>query len=480
MAHQRLQDTLPFKKPDPPPSSSPFKRRRDGDDSDSSHRPLKRTMRKKKPCGQRENVINDVVSLHSRRMAALTDAKDNVKKMEKTLAERCKQWQTDLEVVTQCDVRLRELKKENSAADARNDKAAVKAGKAAFKKEYQRRKTLFLQLERDREAIKEQERYIIGVKTDSLRNEYLLDSIPYLNAHHAANAIVLKTKAKLALESTTDEEKKILREQSNQALREKRSNAHAYTVKFFPDLVRARDVESEEKALVNDPFVCTHCGGCIEEVENSICVCTECATVAHVGFSLRDPTANLNWEDIKNLPGRQYTYRRLNHFREYLRQVQGISRAQLPPDLFVDLRAEFHKVRIPDENITPRRVRMMLKKIGQSKFYEHSEAIASRMNPSYHPVSIPPAHEEKLCLMFVQLEEPYEEIKHKVNRNRKNFLSYPFTFFKLNELNGWDTYNRGCYLLKSPTLISRQDEWWALVMKKLGWEVVGRTFDIHH
>jgi len=169
----------------------------------------------------------------------------------------------------------------------------------------------------------------------------------------------------------------------------------------------------------------------------------------------------------------------LNHFREYIRQIQGKSRASLPPELFDVLKDEFQKARVEQEDITPSRVKAKLRKIDQSRYYEHCESIAATLNPAYRPIDIDAAHEEKLCLMFVQLEDPFERIKHVVVRSRKNFLSYPYTFFKLNELNGWDGYNRNCLLLKSVQLINRQDMWWKLLMDELGWEVVGRTFDIH-
>jgi hypothetical protein len=224
---------------------------------------------------------------------------------------------------------------------------------------------------------------------------------------------------------------------------------------------------------------CVECKGEIGEIENSICVCLDCGLVAQVGYSMRDPSANLNWDDLKNAPGRQYTYRRLNHFREYLRQIQGKSRATIPLEIYEEVTAEFKKSMVRKELITPTLVKTKLKKIGKSKWYEHAEAIAAKISTVYKPINIDPSHEEKLCLMFIQLEAPFEKIKHLVKKSRKNFLSYPFAYFKLNELNGWDAYNSNCVLLKSVTLINRQDKWWNLVMNELGWQVVGRTFDIH-
>lgn len=65
-----------------------------------------------------------------------------------------------------------------------------------------------------------------------------------------------------------------------------------------------------------------------------------------------------------------------------------------------------------------------------------------------------------------------------VNKKRKNFFSYAYIFYKLNELMGWHHYNRSCRLLKSVKLIQQQDRFWQLVTKELGWENTGQTFNL--
>jgi hypothetical protein len=309
-------------------------------------------------------------------------------------------------------------------------------------------------------------------------NEYLLAAIPYLNAHHAymAEQITLETAIRRSEgESETLNQLHIKRQQI-------RMNIHEYVEAFNPELLRAVDKMHHDEDMQDDAKdICRSCNSLnIVEADNSYYVCGDCGVVDALGFSRTNVKANMNWEDTP-IERRKYTYKRLNHFREYLRQIQGESRTCIPEDIYTQLRVWFRKYYIPVESINSTNVRLMLRRIHKSSYYEHREAIAAHLNPAYQPITIDTVHQEKMCLMFVQLEGPFECIKAKnlFKEPRKNFLSYPFVFFKLNELCGWDQYNTSCDLLKSIELMNLQDRWWVLMMAELGWEVVGRTFDVH-
>ena len=64
---------------------------------------------------------------------------------------------------------------------------------------------------------------------------------------------------------------------------------------------------------------------------------------------------------------------------------------------FDDVRKEFIKSRMPLNTMQPLKVRAKLKKMGLSKYYEHSELIAHAINPEYQPIQIDSEREEKLC-----------------------------------------------------------------------------------
>jgi hypothetical protein len=438
-----------------------LKRKKENEKTHDVHRPLKRTMAIHKPSRQRAGVRNDVVLLHSRKMNSIKHKKRNVEALKADIVKRMALWEECKAVYSETLKRKKLMKKENATV-------------ATMKPVLIELRSLFKHLQDERGLLIKLQLEAKLLENGEFQNEYLLDAIPYLNVHHAIMSDILAAR-------TTDE----ANEGHMQSLMDDlRVNTHEYTSRFFPGLVR--DFDKHNSDIQNNPDVCAVvdadgqvCGGTVTEVSNSLCVCESCGVVAQEGFSVRDPSNNLNWEQLRDAPGRQYTYRRLNHFREFLRQIQGKSRATIPPELYDDLLEEFRICRIPIPKINPARVKVKLKKIGKSRFYEHKEAIASKLNPAYSPIQIDPTHEEKLCLMFVQLESPFESIKHLVKKDRKNMMSYPFAYFKLNELNGWDEYNENCSLLKSVQLINTQDRYWELVMQKLGWQVVGRTFDIH-
>ena len=447
--------------------------------------PLKRNMNKRKS-KQREGVTNDVVALHSRRINELSAKQQNIFQEEKVLYDKCQEWKQMVAEFESLEKKLRQTARE--CVDAVDAAATGKVGskrkrrqglntsemhtmrlqRTALHSDISTKKSLLVKMQQDIQYTRDNTELI----------DYQLSAIPFLNTQHAIKSDLMRVAKQLDNPELKSVEKKIsLKEQMHRLNQQNRVNSHEYTMKFYPNLVRDIDkTKFDESARA--PNVCRSCSGEIIEIENSQCICEDCGMVDQIGMSM-NPANNLNWEDMQNAPGRQYTYRRLNHFREYMRQIQGQSRATIPDLIYTELKEEFRKVRMPAHKINPRRVKVKLKKIGRSKYYEHIESIAARLSSTYKPIRIDPVHEEKLCLMFVQLENPFENIKHMVNRDRKNFFSYPFAFFKLNELNGWDEYNRSCSLLKSTELINKQDIWWKLVMIELGWQVIGRTFDIH-
>lgn len=449
-------------------------------EDDDTTVPLVRNVHKRKRVtNERANLANDIVQLHARYVNQLEEETRKVPARREALEARVEAWKAQKQQLEADLARVEEW-----------TRSRVPEEQAASRELRAKCFEVADALKAERTELLAEEEDIEKHRSGQHQTDYLLEAIVYLNNHHTLES------DRLRLERRVRE----LREQQQQqpeadaaaareleesraklvALRANiRTNTHAYTQHFFKELTRDAEVQAERERL-NDPtrrYRCDDCGGELIE-DNTSVACRECGVVASHGFSI-DPSANMNFEQLCAMPSRQDAYRRLNHGREYLRQIQGRSRAALPNDLFEQLHDEFRKARIKQEDITPARVRAKLKKLRRSKYYEHCHSIAERMNPNYKPVQIDPAHEEKLCLMFVQLEEPFEKIKHLVKRDRKNFLSYPYVFFKLNELCGWDHYNRDCVLLKSVALLNRQDRFWALIMKQLGWENVGRTWQIH-
>ena len=165
-----------------------------------------------------------------------------------------------------------------------------------------------------------------------------------------------------------------------------------------------------------------------------------------------------------------YSYKRENHFNEWVNQFQAKESTSVPGELIQQLREEMKKQRMKDSSeLTHRKVREMLKKIHMNKYYEHAPYITTILN-GVQPPTMPQALEDRLRLMFGQIQKPFE--KH-CPENRKNFLSYSYILYKFCELLGEDQYLPCFPLLKSKEKLYRHDLIWKKITEELGWEYIG-------
>jgi hypothetical protein len=162
-----------------------------------------------------------------------------------------------------------------------------------------------------------------------------------------------------------------------------------------------------------------------------------------------------------------YSYKRENHFNEWVSQFQAKESTSVPEDLIAQLRIEFRKQRIKElAEITHEKVKALLKKLDKSKFYEHIPYITTILN-GIQPPTMPQALEDRLRLMFYQVQKPFE--KHRP-KDRKNFLSYSFILYKFCELLGHDEYLPCFPLLKSKEKLYKQDQMWRNICQELKWQ----------
>jgi transcriptional regulator NrdR family protein len=162
-----------------------------------------------------------------------------------------------------------------------------------------------------------------------------------------------------------------------------------------------------------------------------------------------------------------YSYKRENHFNEWISQFQAKESTSVPDELLNQLRAEFKKQKIKDlVEITHEKVRSLLKKLDKNKYYEHAPYIATMLS-GIQPPTMPQELEDKLRIMFHKIQAPFD--KHKP-ANRKNFLSYSYVLYKLCELLGEDRYLPCFPLLKSKEKLYIQDQIWKGICGELSWE----------
>jgi len=193
-------------------------------------------------------------------------------------------------------------------------------------------------------------------------------------------------------------------------------------------------------------------------------ICRDC------GCSVHFLSTGLSYQDEQDISkNTQYSYKRQNHFNEWVQQFQGKEIANIPDELIEKLRYELKKQRIEEvSKITHAKVRGLLKKLRQNKYYEHIPYITNILT-GIRPPEMPPALEERLRLMFNEIQNPFDQVCPK---DRKNFLSYPYVLYKFCELLGEDQYLPYFPLLKSKEKLTQQDIIWKSMCKILKWEFI--------
>jgi len=181
--------------------------------------------------------------------------------------------------------------------------------------------------------------------------------------------------------------------------------------------------------------------------------------VDHDKPSYKDPPKELAY----------FAYKRINHFNEWLNQVQGKETTEIPDEVYDNLLLQIKKQKITNMALlTPKRVKDILKKLRGNKYYEHTPHIINRLNgiPSPH---LPPELEDRLRSMFCQIQVPF--LKH-APPSRKNFLSYSYCIHKLLQLLERDEYLSSFHLLKSREKLQAQDMVWQKICNELGWDFI--------
>jgi hypothetical protein len=164
-----------------------------------------------------------------------------------------------------------------------------------------------------------------------------------------------------------------------------------------------------------------------------------------------------------------YSYKRENHFNEWLSQFQAQETTTIPPEVIEQLRNELKKIKVKVlDEITHARVRTLLKKLKLNKYYEHVPYITNIIS-GVKPPSMPQELEERLRIMFKDIQKPFDD---NCPPERKNFLSYSYVLYKFCELLSEDKYLKYFPLLKSKEKLYQQDVIWKKICEVLHWEYI--------
>ncbi len=328
-----------------------------------------------------------------------------------------------------------------------------------------------------REEINKLEKLIAEREQPERLNWYVHDASKYLNPYHVAVAEVEKLSIKIKRSSAVEVEKLKLEAELVRLKKGLCKTDNKLSMQFIDQLCPERKLvqpgtknDKKQGKDVNSEPRCK-CGSEMELEDSYMYVCNKCGMVFY--GAIYDDEKTCSYERLSSMTKhRTFTYKRINHFRETLRQAQGRSNAHIPREVENKLLEEFTKSRIPKNKITPELVKLKLKKIKYSEFFEERVTLAMRFNPDYEPIEILPEQEEELCGMFTLTEAPFDEIKKSIHSTRKNYMSYPLTARRLCQLKGWDHLTRAFPLLKDPKLCVVQDKYWRLVCQTLGWAFI--------
>jgi len=209
-----------------------------------------------------------------------------------------------------------------------------------------------------------------------------------------------------------------------------------------------KDCKVEKTLYISDgKLICNNCGE-----ETNILVDSDKP-------SYKDPPREVSY----------FAYKRINHFNEWLAQFQAKESTDIPQDVYDNIIIELKKERIVNmTELTPQKLREILKKLKKNKYYEHIPHIINKLNGIPPPV-MSRETEEELRRMFKEIQLPFHKF---CPENRKNFLSYSYVLHKFVQLLELDEFLPCFMLLKSREKLHQQDQIWKQICEHLKWQYI--------
>jgi hypothetical protein len=228
---------------------------------------------------------------------------------------------------------------------------------------------------------------------------------------------------------------------------------------FETSKTHVKKFESDDLELCRQ---CKNIMTCLQH--DAIIICEKCGYQELLLVEQNRPILKQNTKDTSH-----FSYKRINHFREWCNQVQGKESTDIPDEIFEKILNEIKKEKIMDtKSITYNKMREILKRLRINKYYEHINYIINRINGIPTP-QFSPELEEKLCNMFRDIQGPF--LKH-CPKDRKNFLSYSYVLYKFFQILGLHEYLKYFPLLKSREKLYIQDWIWKKICQELNYEFI--------
>jgi hypothetical protein len=208
---------------------------------------------------------------------------------------------------------------------------------------------------------------------------------------------------------------------------------------------------NQKREFKQDSVQCSECKTTLV-TEHSFLVCPSCGKCAHTVEQATD----LSYKELQDFDYRpQFTYDKMTHLEDWLRRFQAKENRGIPQEILDKVLLEANKERIQDLNtLTEDKIKKYLKKLNLNDYYDNVIGIINRLN-GRPPFTLTSEIEEKIKIMFQQIQDPYENFKPK---GRKNFLSYSYTLHKFFQIIGLHEFAKYFPLLKSTDKLRQQDD----------------------
>ena len=205
------------------------------------------------------------------------------------------------------------------------------------------------------------------------------------------------------------------------------------------------------------------CKGELIRVENmGVMICNNCSKIIPFLVENEKPSYKEPPKEVCF-----YAYKRINHFREILAQFQAKETTQIPEQVITDIINQIKKERMEIKDLTNKKAKDILKKLGYNKYYEHIPFIKDKLG--IKPPIMSPELEDTLCNLFLDIQKPYSK---NCPDDRVNFLNYYYVLYKMCELLGETQFLPFFPMLKDPVKRIEQDEIWKKICLELKWEFI--------
>jgi len=252
---------------------------------------------------------------------------------------------------------------------------------------------------------------------------------------------------------------------------------HFFNTKDGIDDIKTKEISYVNKYLtnINESFldisnytissdICRFCnkGDLIPLEHEGILICNSC--FKHTKYLIENEKPSYK-EPPKEVCF--YAYKRINHFREILAQFQAKETTQIPDEIIENIIQQIKKERISLAQLTNKRTKDILKKLGYNKYYEHIPFIKDKLG--IKPPIMSAELEITLCNLFMDIQAPYAKY---CPDYRINFLNYYYTVYKLCELLEQHQFLPYFPMLKDREKRIEQDVIWKNICDDLDWEFI--------